>query len=59
MTKIVDYMAGQVKLKFQRKHFREFSYISVEPTMTAIWVTLVITILITVGLSIYTVKNRF
>jgi hypothetical protein len=59
LTGIVDYMAGQVKLKFQRKHFREFSYISVEPTMTAIWVTLVITILITVGLSIYTVKNRF
>jgi hypothetical protein len=59
MTKIVDYMAGQVKLQFQRKHFREFSYISVEPTMTAVWVTLIITVLITVGLSIYAVKNRF
>ena len=59
MTKIVDYMVGQVKMKFQRKHFREFSYISVEPTMTAIWVALIVTIILTVGLSIFVVKNDF
>jgi uncharacterized integral membrane protein len=59
MTQIVDYMAGQVKIKFQRKHFREFSYISVEPTMAAVWVALLITIILTVGLSIFVVKNDF
>lgn len=57
MEKIVDYTASQVRLQFQRKHFKDFSYISVEPTMTAVWVALIITILITVGLSIYVVKN--
>lgn len=57
MSSIVDYMAGQVKLQFQRKHFRDFSYIEVEPTMTAIWITLVVTLLFTVGLCIFVVKN--
>lgn len=59
LEKIVDYMAGQVQIKFQRKHFRDFSYITVEPTMTAIWITLVVTILLTVGLSIFVVKFDF
>lgn len=57
MEQIVDYMAGQVKAKFQRKHFREFSYIDVEPTMTAVWITFIVTLLITVGVSIYAIKN--
>jgi hypothetical protein len=59
MVQIVDYMAGQVRAKFQRKHFKDFSYIDVEPTMTAIWITLIITILITVGVSIFALKNDF
>ena len=59
MGKIVDYMVGEVKMKFQRKHFRDFSYISVEPTMTAIWIALAITLLTTVGLAIFVVKNDF
>jgi hypothetical protein len=59
MIKIADYMAGQVRAQFQRKHFRDFSYISVEPTMTAVWVTLIITILITVGVTIFALKNDF
>lgn len=59
MEQIVDYMAGQVRAKFQRKHFREFSYIDVEPTMTAIWITFIVTLLITIGVSIFAVKNDF
>jgi hypothetical protein len=59
MTSIVDYMAKQVGLQFQRKHFKEFSYISVEPTMTAIWIALALSILSTVGLCIFAVKNDF
>jgi hypothetical protein len=59
MIKIVDYMAGQVKAKFVRKKFKDFSYISVEPTMTAVWIILIITILITVGVSIFAIKNEY
>jgi hypothetical protein len=50
-------MAGEVKKSFVRKQFKDFSYISVEPTSTAVAITFVLTFLVTIGLSIFAVKN--
>lgn len=59
LMSIVDYMTGEVNRKFIRKQFKDFSYITVEPTITALWVTFLITIVVTVGLSVYCVLNQF
>jgi hypothetical protein len=59
MPQIVNYMASEVQKKFTRKQFKDFSYITVEPTMTAIWITFIVTFVVTVGLSIFCVLNPF
>jgi hypothetical protein len=57
LSKISDYMADEVEKRFEKKSFEDFSYINVEPTMTAVFVTFIIVILLTVGLCIFSVMN--
>lgn len=56
---IVDTMATDVSKHFIRKRFRDFSYLSVEPSSTAIIITFIITLILTLGLSIYVVRNEY
>ena len=44
---------------FERKDFEEFSYITVDPPDWAVWVTFIITILISFGLCYWAVVNDF
>jgi hypothetical protein len=44
---------------FERKHFREFSYITVDPPMWAIWVTFIVTLLVAAGCCYWAVVNEF
>jgi hypothetical protein len=59
MNKIVEIMAAEVKLKFVKKNFRDFDYLTIEPTSTAILITFILSLLLSVGLSIYVIKNEF
>jgi len=43
--------------EFERKHFKDFSYLEIEPTATAIIISYVLLILFSVGFSIWIVKN--
>jgi hypothetical protein len=54
---VVDYMQGDVKKFFVRKNWHDFDYLTVEPTFTAIIITFIVTLLVTVGVSIFVVKN--
>lgn len=57
LIKISDYMAGEVQKKFVRKQFKDFSYITVEPTDKAILITFILTLVCSIGLGIFVVKN--
>lgn len=59
MVKIVDYMAGEVDKNFKRKRFRDFNYLTVEPSGEAVTVTFILTFLITMAVSIYSVANEY
>ena len=59
LTKIVDYMAKEVNIKFQRKEFKDFNYLKIRPTTTAVTVTYILVLLVTIGISIFAVKNEF
>lgn len=59
LSGIVDMMASKVKAQFIRKQFKDFSYLRVEPTSTAILITFVLTILTTVGVSLFSILNRY
>ena len=57
MAGVVDLVASEVKAKFVKKNFRDFDYITVEPTDRAVMITFILTFLATVGLGIYCVFN--
>lgn len=58
-SKIVDYLYAEVEKSFQRKHFKEFNYLAIEPKEWQIWLTFILTIIINVGLSAWIIKNEF
>lgn len=59
LPKVVDFMYSDLDKKFVRKQFAEFNYIQVDLTTTqTIWLFVLVTI-ISVGTSIWVVKNEF
>ena len=55
----VEFMAPTLQKSFVRKHFADFSYLTVEPPTWAIIMTWVITLLVNIGLSFWVVHNEF
>lgn len=54
-----EYMSNASSEKFVRKHFKDFSYLTVDPPMWSIWTTYIITLLITAGCSVWSIFNQF
>jgi hypothetical protein len=54
----VDTLAQNVRQGFKRKHFADFSYLTVETPTWAIWVTWIITLLVNGGISWWVVVNE-
>jgi hypothetical protein len=57
MINVVNYMGLEVPGKFVRKRFRDFNYLTIEPTTRAVIITLIITILVSAGLAVIAVKD--
>lgn len=58
LNDIIDTMAVHVNKEYKRKEFKDFKYLSIEPTPMATFVCFLITIILTVGLAIFSVKNE-
>lgn len=58
LTNIVDTMAFHVQKDFKRKEFKDFKYLNIEPTSTAIFVCFLVTMILTIGLAVFSVKNE-
>lgn len=56
---IINYSNSEIITNYHRRHFKEFSYLTVEPTTTCIIWTFIISFMLSVGLSIYVVNNEF
>lgn len=54
---VINYMVSETSTHFVKKSFKDFSYITVEPTLQATVITFVITLLLSIGLVIFSVKN--
>jgi hypothetical protein len=54
---IVEYMGKTIPKSFVRKQFKDFDYLTIEPTGTAIIITIIVIIAFSIGLSIFVVKN--
>lgn len=44
---------------FEKKSFKDFNYISIEPSLTAIIITFILTFLLNIGISMYVICNEF
>lgn len=51
-------MVEDLDSNFRRKKFKDFSYLTVDPPFWAVLTTYFITLLITIGLSIWVIKNE-
>lgn len=58
-SKIVDFLHGEVNKNFVRKKFEDFSYISIEPKTWQIWLTFILSVIVTICASWWVVKNEF
>ena len=56
---IVNWMAKNVELRWQRKQFAEFDYITVEPPWHWVLITFLVVTLVNVGSSAWSVLNQF
>jgi hypothetical protein len=59
MPNVINYVAGEVRDGFVKKDFRQFDYLTVEPTETACIVALIISLLLTIGLMIFSVEDEY
>ncbi len=57
VVKIVNYMGERIPPMFVRKHFKDFNYITIQPTTTATIITFIITLLVTIGISFMCIYN--
>lgn len=58
LNKGIDYLYTEVDTNFKRKHFKEFSYLTVEPSTAEIIWTFVITILVNIGVVYWIITNK-
>lgn len=59
LVQVVDLMAKAVNAKFTMKYFDDFSYLKVEPTDKAVAITFIITLVLTVALAFFCVRNEW
>ena len=58
LMKYCKIVVSAVNKEFNRKQFSDFDYLSVEPGMTAIFITYILTLIINIGVSIWAIKNE-
>lgn len=54
---IIDYSNSVIVQKFERRQFKEFSYLTVEPTKGCVLWTFILSFILTVGLAVWVVNN--
>ena len=59
LVSLVNWLGPQIEQRFVRKHFRDFDYLSVEPPIWAIIVTYAVSLSLTIGLSVWAVRNEY
>lgn len=54
----IDWLGPEIRLKWRRRHFREFSYLSVQPPLWYIVVAFLIVLLLCIGISWWVIHNE-
>jgi hypothetical protein len=59
LTPIAEKMGDMVETSWQRKHFKDFNYLTVEPPFWAIMTTFFLTLAVNIGISFWIVLSDF
>lgn len=57
MNRVVNYMGTEVVRGFSKRDFRQFDYITIKVPLYAVMISFFLTLLSTVGISIFVIKN--
>ena len=57
LSKVVTFMTPELTLKYKRKHFRDFNYLSIPMTSGQLIAALITTIIIDIGIAFFVVLN--
>lgn len=57
LSSLVDYTYNEIETKWKRRDFKEFDYLSIEPTMKQVVWILILTTIICIGIGVWVVKN--
>lgn len=56
---IIEYSNNNLNANFKRREFKEFNYLTIEPSTGAIWTVFILVFLACVGLFIWSIRNEF
>ena len=59
LNKIVEHLYDNLNKNFVRKHFSEFNYLTIEPSLKGIIISMVIVIVLNISLAVWFVLNEF
>ena len=59
LEKFADWLEPAIMEGWTRRNFHEFDYITVDPPTWAIITTMIVTLLVVVGLGVWSIKNEF
>lgn len=59
INKVIDIIDTEINEEWVRKPFKEFDYLTIEPTMTQVVWIMVLTLIVNVGIAVWIVKNEF
>jgi hypothetical protein len=59
LVQLSDYLYGELSVKWVRKNFADFSYLTIDPPSWALWIAFIFQILFNIGFSIWSVRNEF
>jgi len=56
---IIRYSADESSKRWKRKEFKDFNYLHIEPSPTALFLSLLFVLAINIGLAVYSVNNQY
>lgn len=59
IEKLADYLEIEINKQFERRSFKEFEYLTVEPPLGAVIFAFLMTLAINIGMSVWIIKNEF
>lgn len=59
LVELANFLSENVPAKWQRKHFSDFNYLTIEPKTSHIVIAFIIIVIINIGVAVFVIQNEF